>query len=236
MIALLNVLIEHRNPQLSRPFTYRYDGEDTIQRGVRVEIDFNHQRLIGFVLDVTWVNANDPRLSPTDYRVEPIQTILDQVPILTDELIELAQNISTIQPTPIIALLQTMVPKSLRPSKSGLKGPKIAYEQRYIIRDIPSIETVLTPNEYETYVHIKQSGSVKKGQLKPASVVKALVAKHAITLETIEKRRTKIGYLAPSKKPQLTRDQTTLIEQFLKENHSVVYFMVSLEAEKPKSI
>ncbi len=221
MIALLTVLIEHRNPQLSRPFTYRYDGQGNIRRGIRVEVDFHQQVLIGFVLEMTWVEANDERLSPKDYEVVPIRNIIDDEPILTDELIALAQYLSTVQPTPMISFLQTMVPKSLRPSKAGLNGPKIAYEQRYVVQPIPNIETTLSPVEYETYQRILTSGSIKKGQLKPASIVKSLLSKQAIILLTVEKRRTKFGTLTSTVKPSLTLAQSRVVDQLWLETKSV---------------
>ena len=59
MIRLLEVLIEHRNPQLSRPFTYQYTGQASIQKGMRVLVSFNQQSLVGYVLNVENVDSTD---------------------------------------------------------------------------------------------------------------------------------------------------------------------------------
>ena len=46
---ILEVLIEHPRLSLNRPFTYSYKGKEPLSVGTRVFINFNNQKIVGYV-------------------------------------------------------------------------------------------------------------------------------------------------------------------------------------------
>lgn len=221
MITLLEVLIEHRNPHLSRPFSYRYSGKKTIQRGVRVFVSFNHQDLVGYVLRTERVDEQDPRLHTSQFEIVEILDVLDDVPIMSDELITLAQNLAEEQQTPMISFLQTMLPKSLKPSRSSLRGPKIAYETWVYALEKDQLEQELTAKQYEVYQQIRSTNGVKKSEIRSAAVVKTLLERGCVRFEQKEKRRTFFAQMQTLEKPSLTSSQSAIVDQLLVSNLAV---------------
>ena len=51
-LLLLEVLIEKANHSLDRPFSYLYSGNKSVQVGYRVLLEFNHQELVGYVINI----------------------------------------------------------------------------------------------------------------------------------------------------------------------------------------
>jgi primosomal protein N' (replication factor Y) len=135
---LLDVLIEHASLQLDRPFSYSYDGFLGHRRGFRVLVTFNHQTLIGYVLDAHEIVAVP---TGTSTKILPILSIIDQEPLLNDELMALAISMALGNLWPRISVLQAMLPKA-ETKKSALKGPKIAYED--FVRVVNTDESDLT--------------------------------------------------------------------------------------------
>ncbi len=221
MIALVDVLIEHRNPQLSRPFTYRYAGSKSLQKGMRVIIPFHQQTLIGFVMSIIEVNEDDPRLTPPGYTLEMIREVIDDQPIINTELMALAEALTAEQQTPLISFLQTMLPKSLKPSRSSLKAPKIAYEERYFINPMEALKDSLEPKEYELYVQLNVPLGVKKTSVKNKRIVQLLLQKQAIRIERVEKRRTRLSHLETLAKPVLTEQQNKIVKNILNEKNPI---------------
>ena len=46
-MKIIELLIEHHNYSLNRPFSYYYLGNKKVDRGFRVLVTFNHQELVG---------------------------------------------------------------------------------------------------------------------------------------------------------------------------------------------
>ena len=221
MIRLLEVLIEHRNPQLSRPFTYQYTGQASIQKGMRVLVSFNQQSLVGYVLNVENVDSTDERLLNQTYRVTEILSVIDNQPIMNAELIQLSEVLSRDQQTPMIAYLQTMLPKSLKPSRSGLKGPKVAYEDWLYPVTVSNITSQISAKQYEVYQLIHPIHGVKRTELRHATIVKTLLEKELIRLEKKEKRRTHFSYMDIQSKPTLTQAQAAIVDGLLHSSYKV---------------
>ena len=87
---------------LDRNFTYAING--TVPPiGARVLVPFSGQRLMGVVVRV----HSDP--PPDDVDIKPIQQVLDDAPLLSDELLHLAQWIAQYYVAPLgeVCLLYT---------------------------------------------------------------------------------------------------------------------------------
>ena len=116
-MKLLKVFIEHQLMQLNNPFDYLYDSDKPIYKGVRVLVDFHGQKIIGFVSDVIDIdNSNN-----FPYQIKPILQLIDDSPLINEELFELAYWMSKNTISPIISCLNAMLPPSLKP-KSNFKN------------------------------------------------------------------------------------------------------------------
>ena len=70
------------------------------------------------------------------FEISPIVDVLDEKPLLNDELLQLADEISKYYLAPKISVLQTMLPPSLNIRRGSLKAPKIAYDKYLKVIDI----------------------------------------------------------------------------------------------------
>ena len=90
-MKILSVLIEYGLNSLDREFSYLYKGEKRVEKGFRVRIPFGHQSIMGFVTRVeeTSLSAEEWK-QQNGYELLPIQGIVDQEPLLNEELLTLA--------------------------------------------------------------------------------------------------------------------------------------------------
>jgi primosomal protein N' (replication factor Y) len=88
---------------IDRPFTYAVPDGVTPLRGARVIAPFRNEKLIGVV---TSVHAK----APTDFDVRPIEAVLDDEPLLSDSLLELAEWMAQYYLAPLGEVLRAMLP------------------------------------------------------------------------------------------------------------------------------
>ena len=129
-MQIVEVLIEYANRSLNRPFSYIYQGDIKLEKGIRVLVNFNHRDIIGYVINV---EESDKSLNELEeesgYQLNEIVDVVDKAPLLNEELLSLLDEVSSYYIAPKISVLQVMLPPSLSPKKSSLKAPKIAYDQ-----------------------------------------------------------------------------------------------------------
>ena len=122
-MVIVEVLIEKANYSLDRPFSYLYNGNKKIGKGYRVLLEFNHQELVGYVLSVKETNKTKDELEEElGFNLFYINDVLDDSPLLNDDLLELCDKVADYYLAPKIAVLQSMLPPSLSPRKSSLKA------------------------------------------------------------------------------------------------------------------
>ncbi|HOJ45398.1 MAG TPA: primosomal protein N' [Bacilli bacterium] len=217
---LLHVLIEHASLQLDRPFSYVYEGSIKHRRGFRVLVTFNHQKLVGYVLDSEHVDQTIAQLqATTSHRLLPIDALLDEEPLLNEELLQLALELAHDNFWPRISVLQAMLPLSLKPKKTALKGPKIAYET--FVRVIDECETNLTLKQIEWLRIIANEQPFNKRDCRSPSVLQQLLDKGKVDFYRREKRRLSIEESPVERAPQLTSAQQEAIAATLASNAEV---------------
>ena len=64
------------------------------------------------------------------YELVKITNVLDEKPLLTNELMELSDYVTSYYLTNKISVLNAMLPPSMRPTKSSLRAPKIATQNK----------------------------------------------------------------------------------------------------------
>lgn len=118
-----DVLVEIKVKQIDQTFTYKVPEEllDQIKIGKRVIVPFGKQTLEGFVIKI--------EKRSEEFKLKEILKIIDEVPILNDELLELGKYISKKTMTNLITSYQTMLPTALK-AKHGFNVSK--KYQKYI--------------------------------------------------------------------------------------------------------
>ena len=208
---LLEVFIEHQLQQLNRPFTYAYHGAIIPQKGIRVRVPFRQQSLIGYVTASKVIEDFNQYQATSPYPILEISSILDEKPILSDELLTLVDELSTTNFASKIGLLQAMLPPSLFPSKQSLRSPKVAYEEWLIFIKEPDIK-ILNAHQRNWYELVKGLQKVKVHEIKSKAAIKFFVEAGLAKLEKIEKRRFDFKPLEVENKPKLSDDQKQVLK------------------------
>ena len=88
---------------LDRTFTYEVPFGVEARRGLRVIVPFRNEKLIGVVVS----QGSEP---PTEFEAKPIESVLDDEPLLSDQLLELGAWMAQYYLAPLGEVLRTMLP------------------------------------------------------------------------------------------------------------------------------
>ena len=170
---IVKILAQHSLYELDREFYYL--SNDKIQTGVRVIINFHNQEIIGFVFECIETDKSKEELeieSGFDYKF--IDRVMDNEPIINDELMKLAKALHERYLYPQIGVLQTMLPPSLKPTKTAMNAPKIKYEYFYeLVKEVDrSTLDAHSKKLYQRYLENKKI--YKKDQNPCKSLIKLL--------------------------------------------------------------
>ena len=219
-MKIIELLIEHNNYSLNRPFSYVYFGDKPVDRGYRVLVNFNHQELVGYVIKVSKTNKTKKELEEEfGFNIDEIVDVIDSSPLLNEDLMSLADQVSDYYLASKISVLQTMLPPSLSPRRSSLKAPKIAYDQYVVIKDYN--EKKLTSTQIELLRLIKANMPVLKREIKQVSVLNKLIEYGRVDIIKKEKRRLVIPNYEKASIPNLTMDQQRVVDEFNNSKDSI---------------
>ena len=123
-----NVIIQYGNKAVDREFTYIVPVEfmDKIKVGHRVKVIFNNREIEGFVLSL-FDRYNG------EYKLNYILSLVDEEPILNEEMLYLGKEICNKTLCSKISAYQVMLPKALKASDSTNIGIK---KNRYIVINV----------------------------------------------------------------------------------------------------
>ena len=209
-LYIVEVLVQHAVLTLNRPFSYLVkDGN--VKIGVRVYITFNNQRLVGYVTNVSKSTLTKEELeAESGFELRYIDEIIDEDPILNDELVALADQVSSYYFAPKISVLHAMLPPSLRPQRSSLSKAKIAYDVFVEVVDQTKDQNSLTSKQKELYRRVLSEGQILKNALSP-SIVKKLIDENFLKLTYKQKMRLKLPTFASEQAPTLTSEQANAV-------------------------
>lgn len=122
---------------LDRPFTYAVPEGASPARGARVIAPFRNEKLIGVV---TAVHTK----APADFEVRTIEAVLDDEPLLSDALLELAEWMAQYYLAPLGEVLRGMLPLMAEVKRT------VSYRITDLGRDMlaSSLEDEPTPGEF----------------------------------------------------------------------------------------
>ena len=222
-MKIVEVLIEYANYSLDRPFSYFYKGKKKVDVGFRVLVTFNNRDIVGYVINCYETNKTLTELQEeSGFKIDEIKDVIDESPLLSQDLLNLADEVADYYLAPKISVLQSMLPPSLSPRKSSLKAPKIAYD--LYVKAIDTDEDGLTDKQIEILRLISSADKVLKKDIKSVSILNKLIEYGKVAIVKVEKRRLAIPdfeYIAP---PKLTDEQQSVIDEFNNTN-DLVYLL-----------
>ena len=112
---LVHCYIENNSSAIDQTYTYQFVNEN-VEVGKRVLVNFNGKERIAFVDEVEYNSTKTFR-----YEIKPILEVIDEKPILNEEMIELAKWMSKTTVSTVISALQAMVPSQLKPKSTNTK-------------------------------------------------------------------------------------------------------------------
>ena len=219
-MIIVELLIERANHLLDRPFSYLYKGDKKVDKGYRVLVEFNHQELMGYVLNVKETNKTLEELEEElGFNLQYITDVIDEAPLLNDDLLSLCDQVVDYYLAPKISVLHAMLPPSLSPRKSSLKAPKIAYTKYVVIKkyDVSG----LTIKQKELLDIIKEEQPVLKSEIKQVTILNKLLELGLVEIVNKEKERLVLPEYDEDKPVILTKEQTQAIYEFNNSDDSV---------------
>ncbi|MBP5445198.1 MAG: primosomal protein N' [Acholeplasmatales bacterium] len=101
------VIVDVKAKQVNKPYTYIVpkEFEGIIERGSRVLVPFGPRNVLGFVMDLIDEVNNEG--------LKEIKEVLDLVPVLSMEMLDLARKIAHRTSSFLITVLKTMIPNAL---------------------------------------------------------------------------------------------------------------------------
>lgn len=221
---LLKVLVEHNVFALNSYFYYCSLKE--VQKGIRVQINFNNKELYGFVVETKFIDCDDIKKVSDEVglNLKFIDRQIDETPIINEELFKLANILSKRYFYPLIGTLQTILPKSLRPKKLS-NVSHIQYEYFYKLHNEQINKFKINNFEKRTLNKFSQIDFIPKSNISQSKSLISLMDKGIITLEKKEKYRLDIEPIFDYKKQfSLSKEQSKVFEEYKNSNY-IVYLL-----------
>ena len=117
MHKLVQVYIEHKQLKLNQSYTYL--APLSCEVGMRVEVNFNNQSCVGFVVETEEYDEQKIfKYKQNEIEIKEVLRVIDNEPVLNQELIELGFWMAEETLSPVISCFQVMLPKVKRISSS----------------------------------------------------------------------------------------------------------------------
>lgn len=217
MIA--KVLVEINNINVDKTFDYIVPFEyiEKIKIGMRVKVPFASRELEGFVLDL--VNSTDD-----NYELKEIISIVDEEPILNNELLHLGKFMSKKYFSTLISCYQTMLPKALKAQNKTTINKKMIKYVELCSNSFPKLK----PNQEKIVEYLRINGKVKKEEVNKISVsgVNTLIKNGIIIESLIEEYRLVTKDINKKKETfKLTVEQQEAKNKILSQTQSSVFLL-----------
>jgi primosomal protein N' (replication factor Y) len=177
-MRLAKVLIEHPIIALDLPFDYLIPEAMAPFVGVRVEVEFNKQIIVGYLTAIIEDKRSLVQIeNDLGFSLKPIIRVIDDAPILNKELVDLASQLAYATVSPLISIYQAMLPPSLKPTS----GKKAKIKLAKFIKVINSSLDGLTTKQGEALSSLNQNQEYNKADLIIApGLIKTLIIKGKI--------------------------------------------------------
>ena len=159
-MKIAQVFVEHPIMHLDHTFTYACDGF-SVQRGVRVQVPFGKTSIIGFVMQVETIT--EQQAAGYGFTIRPIDKVIDEEPLLNEELFALGEWMAKTCIVPMISCFQCMLPAKLKPKsthghakrEAGIRyvkdGDGLTVKRRAALQALQEEKEMLRSQFYQIY-------------------------------------------------------------------------------------
>ncbi|MDD4298581.1 MAG: primosomal protein N' [Bacilli bacterium] len=211
---IIDVLVEVNVGGQNQMFTYAVSPElrNKIKKGIRVTVPFGNRKLEGFVMNINEDNVK------SDYDLKEIINVVDENPVLSEELLDLGEYMSSLYLAPLIHCYQTMLPVALKAKKNtniNIKKEKYIYlnrSEQEINEYIRNNKSVLQNNILS---YVLKRKKVRKKDIDNQGVVRTLLNKELLKEVAEETYRLKSDDIDMQAIHKLTSDQKRVVSDFL---------------------
>ena len=201
----IDVLVELKAKQIDKTFTYLVNKDliDKIKIGKRVLVPFGKQKLEGFILGI---NTNNN----IDYAVKSIIDVIDEEPVLNEEMLELGKYISSKTLCNLISAYQTMLPAALKAHKD------FNVNKKYISYISLVDNTYIPKNDNQKEIIDRLSnGDVLKSELSKISIgsLNTLIKNNVVKVILEETYRLNDNNYGEDKKVILNEEQSNVVNR-----------------------
>ena len=204
---LVEVYVTNASLNINYPFTYF--SNEKIEERVRVNIHFGRGYTNGIVSKCTYTDLTIEEIKKEKgYAIQPIIKVLDNEPIISEELFNLAFWLSKTTVSPLISCLNTMLPKVLKTSKSTT-NPKM--HRRFKIN---KINVDLTNKQNEVLSKLYDGILASDARKLSTSIINKLIEKGVIE-EYEEEASFNNSIIDKTAFKSLTDDQNNCYEKII---------------------
>jgi primosomal protein N' (replication factor Y) len=205
----VDVLVEIKAKRIDRTFTYSVPNSmvNSLKIGIRVLVPFGRQKLEGFVL-----NVNTDTIS-YDYELKNIIDVIDEEPVINEEMLDLGKYISKKTLSTLISAYQAMLPSALKAKKGFVVNKKFACYLK--LNEVNNIDKLVSSEKQKIIIDLlKEKEIVLKKECDDISksAVKTLIDKKIIIKFEEEIYRLNNDQLIRNKNITLSNDQKEVID------------------------
>lgn len=121
---LIEAYVTNASLNINYPFTYYSDFE--IKKYVRVNVHFGKGFTNALVSNCTFTDKTKEDINKEKgYKLQPVLSVLDEEPVISEELFDLAFWLSKTSVSPLMSCLNSMLPKVLKTSKNTTNPKQI---------------------------------------------------------------------------------------------------------------
>lgn len=203
------VLVEIRSKAVDQTFTYIVPDtlKNKIAIGVRVFVPFGKNKIEGFVLNLT--NENN-----SEFSMKEIIEVIDEVPILNKELLELGNYISKKTLCMKILCYQTMLPKALKANKNIQMQKKYQTFYTLTMDKEEALSKCTNQKQKEIIEKVSNTKALKKDLVEiSSSALQTLQKKQMIKEQKEEIYRLNLENQPKTEEKTLTKEQQDVCEK-----------------------
>lgn len=170
---LIEAYVTNASLNVNRPFTYIYS--EPIERFCRIKVLFHNAENAAIVSACRYTDQSREEVEQEmGYRLLDVLEVIDTVPVISEELFDLAFWLSRTTLSPLISCLNSMLPKALKTSKKRI-GPKMIRRFHLIEGDHS-----LSKRQQEVYDSLYEGIETAEARKISVSVIAKLIEKKAI--------------------------------------------------------
>lgn len=212
------VLVELKAKRIDKTFTYLIPDKfiNNIKIGIRVLVPFGNQKLEGFVLKLK-------KEKNFDYEVKEIFDVIDEEPVLNDEMLELGKYICKKTLCNLISAYQTMLPAALKAHNNFIINKKyVTY-----LKLIDSSYIPKNDNQKEIINKLKNNNVLKSELCKISKSSINTLLKNGI-IEEIKEETYRLNTTGTNtdNKVILNKDQQSVVKEVLSNKNQFLPYLL----------